>query len=153
MWQDPMMTLYLVLPINSNSVSIHVGRWWADCSLGNGSLVDATATCAYLLPFFDTLWPMLTVAHVMGCLGSQWAGPSCSWLCCFSIQHHGSNVLSSWFHTLMPILQNSSSIYVNQLEKLEAVKVAWLVCLSLMILTGSSLLLLGQFLLTLLGLS
>ena len=38
--------------------------------------------------------------------------------------------------------------YKNQLEKLEAAKAAWLVCLSFLSLTWSFLLLLGQFLLT-----
>ena len=49
----------------------------------------------------------------------------------------------------------SSDIFIcrNQLEKLEAAKAAWLVCLSILSLTGSFLLLLGQFLLTLLGLT
>ena len=42
---------------------------------------------------------------------------------------------------------------MNQLEKLESAKAALLVCLSSLSLTGSFLLLLGQFLLTLLGLT
>ena len=45
------------------------------------------------------------------------------------------------------------NIKKNQLEKLVAAKAAWLVGLSLLSLTGSFLLFLGQFLLTLLGLT
>ena len=41
------------------------------------------------------------------------------------------------------------NIIINQLEKLEAAKAAWLVCLSLLSLTGSFWVVLGQFLLTL----